>query len=247
MPPVQHRTVVAALRATDDALKLFTSAKKDHALELLTSAKKDLEDALKPSTRGPRAGIQKNPTALQTSLRKIKRDPDTFNFEGLPAEMRLKVYRELLVSPMEIDPVHGRDAMRFHPAILRVSRKIHNEADAVLYGENVFASTIFKDYISKLWHRPSSRKTLIPRSSSCKISQIHLYITFTNNFYSSKIPGIITVNAGLAAKKLSLNNLKPLKVTFNHQRPHHPLKRTSSVDQDYSSEGGQRWENCIEP
>ena len=185
------------------------------------------------------------------SLTKIELDSNTFNFEDLPAEMRLRVYRELLVSPAEIDPVYGRDAKRLHPAILRVSNKIREEADAVLYGENIFASTIWRHRISKLWHRELSRKALMPRSSSRKIRQIHLYVNTTNNLgCKSEPPGLITVNAGLAATKLSLNNLKLLKVTYNHyqclSRPHSMANDVQQTCYGYY-DAPERVESCMEP
>ena len=235
MELVQHKAVKAALKATDDALgRLF-------------SAKKNLEASLEPRARKINAEGQRL-TLPPASFSKLEHDPRKLDFEGLPAEMRLKVYRELLVSPAEIDPVYGRDAIRVYPAILRVSRKIHNEASVVLYGENMFASSIYRGHVCKLWHRLLSKKTLIPRSSSCKISQIHLYVnTSGTNMYSPTTAGLVTINAGLAAKKLSLNNLKVLKVTcFQRQIPDTSLGNTNSVGY-IRYDALQEFEICMEP
>ena len=230
--------MIAALEATNHALEAFDSAQAGEILPLLTSAKNNLENAWKSSDWQAEARGQQSYTMPSASCSDTQCDIKTFDlFKFFPAEIRLRVYRELLVSPVEIDPVYGRDAMRLHPAILRVGKEIHNEADRVLYGENVFAVTIFNGHISKLWHRNTSRTTLMPRASSRKIDRVHLYVNTTNPDpkYRGKL-GLITVNAGLIAKKLSLNNLKLLRITFLH---------TDSIVRPYESL--IEVENCMEP
>lgn len=60
----------------------------------------------------------------------------------LPAELRLKVYRLLLLSDQTVrmvkDPESSPRPNCLFPAILRICRFIHNEAAGVLYGENLF-------------------------------------------------------------------------------------------------------------
>ena len=55
-----------------------------------------------------------------------------FRFMQLPSEMRLRIYRELLLFSEHEEKKHC------HPNILRVSKEIHNEANSVLYDDNVF-------------------------------------------------------------------------------------------------------------
>lgn len=100
--------------------------------------------------------------------------PDPFPFMDLPAEMRLRVYRELMPpkNTIHLLETQGRTGPVFrqmliaghlfdylnHPtnaAILQVSRTIYQEAKPVLYGENRFvfhAPKLDYDCISDLDH-----------------------------------------------------------------------------------------------
>lgn len=74
----------------------------------------------------------------------IKSQQSIFSFLKLPAELRILVYVELLISNDRLAPTcHGRrryswQQKNIYPAILRTCRLVHWEAAAVLYGENVF-------------------------------------------------------------------------------------------------------------
>lgn len=68
-----------------------------------------------------------------------------FPFMKLPAELRLRIYREVLHTEQEIimDPagIYDRDELLPYdlcPNILQTCRQVHDEAVEVLYGENVF-------------------------------------------------------------------------------------------------------------
>ena len=207
MAETQRKAVTAALEATE------------HAIQPLKSAKKDLESASTPHDRKP--PIPKQDSTLTAALMSNVNNY-RFRFQDLPAELRLKVYRELLQSPYEIDPVYGRDSITLHPAILRVSKQIRNEAEPILYDGNVFTATIYSDHVAQLWHRGDSIKSLIPRSSSRKIGQIHLYVITIGSCSPGAVynnihhPGLFKANASLTTKKLSLNHLKLLKLTINN-------------------------------
>lgn len=113
--------------------------------------------------------------------------------------------------------------MTLYPAILQVSKQVHDEAEPVLYRENVFTARIFSSYTAKLWHRGTAGKTQMPRSSSRKIRQFHLYVNTRDAFKIYDSPEYIgwysmmmTSNAALVVNKLSLNRLKSLKLTINN-------------------------------
>ncbi|KAM0324192.1 hypothetical protein ACHAQA_008386 [Verticillium albo-atrum] len=59
--------------------------------------------------------------------------------EWLPLEMRLEIYKHLLVHPPLTRNLLGAHSSRpLHTAILRVCRQIYAEASGMLYGENTF-------------------------------------------------------------------------------------------------------------
>ena len=62
------------------------------------------------------------------------------SFFSLPAEIRQKVYRELLVSPTVIDVDFQKQNL--HPAIMRTCRLVFQEAHKILYDENTFLMRI---------------------------------------------------------------------------------------------------------
>jgi hypothetical protein len=71
---------------------------------------------------------------------------ESFPFMKLPAELRLRVYREVLQTEdceqeilMDISELCGDEEFYdLHPNILRTCRQVHDEAVEVLYGENIF-------------------------------------------------------------------------------------------------------------
>jgi hypothetical protein len=60
-----------------------------------------------------------------------------FRFLDLPAEIRLKVYRNIFVSERYVSPFEPNE---LSTQILRTCHTIHDEGVTVLYGENRFAS-----------------------------------------------------------------------------------------------------------
>jgi hypothetical protein len=81
-----------------------------------------------------------------------KEKPAKASFLGLPVELRVMVYRELLVSrhrihlhcflPEKINCMHSRIT---YTCILRACHQMTSEALDVLYGENNFVFTVFID------------------------------------------------------------------------------------------------------
>jgi hypothetical protein len=66
----------------------------------------------------------------------------TFPFMKLPTELRLQVYRHLLISKhtvgMKKDEDEDEGVHDLHPEILRTCQQVYDEAVEVLYGENTF-------------------------------------------------------------------------------------------------------------
>jgi len=58
-------------------------------------------------------------------------------FLSLPAELRLEIYRNLLLANSPIDPINFLTINGIHPALLRTCRGIYHEARQIL-GENTF-------------------------------------------------------------------------------------------------------------
>ncbi|KAK3373927.1 hypothetical protein B0T24DRAFT_679311 [Lasiosphaeria ovina] len=56
----------------------------------------------------------------------------------LPLELRMLIYKELLIYPPLARQAERRQSRSIHPAILVVCVQTHDEAAPVLYGENVF-------------------------------------------------------------------------------------------------------------
>ncbi|KAK1243628.1 hypothetical protein MKX08_001766 [Trichoderma sp. CBMAI-0020] len=72
----------------------------------------------------------------------IRKTPPTFM--GIPREIRMKIYRHLLLSERPVTvhggwkEVHRSNRLSLPMGILRTCQVVHDEASAVLYGENVF-------------------------------------------------------------------------------------------------------------
>jgi hypothetical protein len=61
----------------------------------------------------------------------------SLTFLSLPGEIRNQVYNQLLIVPsLSIPRIYGDPPL--YPQILTVSRKIHSEAQEILYGSNTF-------------------------------------------------------------------------------------------------------------
>ena len=75
--------------------------------------------------------------------------PKTTSFLDLPAEIRLKVYRYLLLtrSTKFMEPTFNVAQHDLQPAILRTRSLINKEAGAVLYGENSFVHIVHDELL----------------------------------------------------------------------------------------------------
>ncbi|KAF4634493.1 hypothetical protein G7Y89_g3623 [Cudoniella acicularis] len=103
------------------------------------------------------------------------------SFYILPTEIRLQIYRLLLVSSRPLHPicsicksvlhpvraVHPR-RLRVHPAILSCSQRINAEATPILYGENIFELMAWprQNSISHFWNLSSKNISLLSRIQS---------------------------------------------------------------------------------
>jgi len=148
------------------------------------------------------------------------RSPD---FEAFPGEIRLKIYRLLLADDAGIlDPTEWVDEMPLHTNILRCNKNIHDEAAAVLYGENCFEWDMRGDRNRKLWHRDGSAKTCVPRKYSRLITMVRLKVDFRGDdndpSWQAVMNGFDQTKANLdhACELLTLNDLKVLAVVFHN-------------------------------
>ncbi len=139
----------------------------------------------------------------------------SLDFEAFPGEIRLKIYRLLLADDAGIlDPTEWVDEMPLHTNILRCNKKIHDEAAAVLYGENCFDWDMRGDRNRKLWHRDGSAKTCVPRKYSRLITMVRLKVDFRGDdndpSWQAVMNGFDQTKANLdhACELLTLNDLK---------------------------------------
>ena len=81
-------------------------------------------------------------------------------FTSLPTELRLKIYRELFIPKPRAsricqytrDPVALYIDHTFHTALLGVSKKVHEEANSVLYGETVWTLHVYLIFRGDKYH-----------------------------------------------------------------------------------------------
>ena len=84
------------------------------------------------------------PTTIPDAVTTIKSQGSIFPFLKLPAELKILVYVELLISNDRLAITwrgprrYSRQQKPIYPAILGTCRLVHQEAAAALYGENVF-------------------------------------------------------------------------------------------------------------
>jgi hypothetical protein len=99
-----------------------------------------------------------------------KSRPGSSRFLELPREIRNLIYRELLLNTLPLI-VHMRRVHRFeasttpYPAILQTNKQIHDEAAAVLYGENTWFSAApikFFYWADELYEPESSTYVIEP-------------------------------------------------------------------------------------
>lgn len=83
-------------------------------------------------------------------LNRVRRNEGAGHME-LPLEVRQAIYRNLLVADDPIEVLHGWSEVRrwqglaLHPALLRTCARIHDEAAALLYSENIFSYVLLDD------------------------------------------------------------------------------------------------------
>ena len=129
--------------------------------------------------------------AVELRTRSAKPGLRGFEFEKLPRTVRHQIYRELLLKPVDDDSAAeddgdsyasehdklserieglmvdiGEGDNQMHPEIMRTNKKIHDEASAVLYGENWFTWSLYGDKYRPIWRWPDFGKTECPRHSS---------------------------------------------------------------------------------
>lgn len=147
----------------------------------------------------------------------------SLEFEAFPVEIRLKIYRELLIAEDEemLDPTEMRgNPTGLHPQILACNRKIQDEAATVLYGENCFTWTVVGLYPLELWHGFETEKTVISRRYSRLITRMHISVSFRGDDGDISGPAIqkahdqTLANMENVCEKLRLNDLKYLEVYY---------------------------------
>ena len=192
-----------------------------------------------------------------------------FVFEELPPTARQRIYRDLLlkydeevdyrsVSPSNDDSyasehkkwsellvermieIGGWDN-RMHPEIMCANKRIHEEASAVLYGENWFTWTLCGAGYQPMWTSPLDKMPRCPRRYSRLVTKMCLVVETLGN--ETDPPGAgdaiywTTVNVDNACKTFALNHFQILKVDFY-----------SELGYMYggSARGGYYGERCLE-
>lgn len=120
------------------------------------------------------------------SAKITKSHPGPSRFLGLPREIRNLIYRELLLNTHPLI-VHMRRVYRFDasttpwPAILCVNKQIHDEAAAVLYGENTWFSAApvkFFYWADGLYEPESSTYVIEPGPINTYLPWIKRFVLF---------------------------------------------------------------------
>ncbi|KAF2442763.1 hypothetical protein P171DRAFT_433176 [Karstenula rhodostoma CBS 690.94] len=107
-------------------------------------------------------------------------------FLGLPREIRNLIYRELLLNTHPLI-VHMRRVHRFeastipYTAILRANKQVHDEAAAILYGENTWFSAApvkFFSWADELYEAESSTYVIEPGPINTYLPWIKRFVLF---------------------------------------------------------------------
>lgn len=192
------------------------------------------------------------------------------SFETIPTEVRLEIYRELLLLIEEdfVDPAMSGNDMgddstsddsgkKLHVAILRCNKKIHREANGVLYGENTFHFQLTAERKVKLWHQHflEESPTRVSRRCSRLITKVHLSIDPLGHEFGFHgivcATGTMRINLNHVVSKLALNDLKLLDIHFiNRPGFDHPFsaflqQRGINIENEF----GPLYygEECLEP
>ncbi|KAF2472846.1 uncharacterized protein BDR25DRAFT_11861 [Lindgomyces ingoldianus] len=105
----------------------------------------DATSALKIVFKVRRWLSKSRPSRPDANSPNLTQPTDTFPFLRLPSEIRNMIYRELLLCTYPLimffrSAFWFENSTRAYPAILQSNRQIHDEAAAVLYGENTWFS-----------------------------------------------------------------------------------------------------------
>ena len=92
-------------------------------------------------------------------------NPQASPLLALPTELRLQIYRHVLVLPAYKRTHTRRHTGEVHAALLGTCHQIHREALPILYGENTFLAhqSLLADFPSlRDWHPPVRTARLLP-------------------------------------------------------------------------------------
>ena len=191
------------------------------------------------------------------------------SFETFPAEVRLEIYRELLLTEEDfVEPVKSWNNMGdnstsddsgkgLHVAILRCNKKIHGEAYGILYGKNTFHFQLTAERKVKLWHQNflEVSPTRISRRCSRLITKVRLSINPLGHEFGFHVivrpTDTMRINLNHVVSKLALNNLKHLDIHFiNRPGFDHPYsaflqQRGINIDNEFGPY--YYGEECLEP
>ena len=112
-------------------------------------------------------------------------------FDLLAPETRVQIYRDLLVSPRTIRPSSRKKGFTgFDVSIFRVNKRIHDEAIAIFYEENVFAFFIKARILSWFEQDPgddpdykiSNNLTVVPTASLKMIKRMFIDVVGRSDF-----------------------------------------------------------------
>ncbi|KAJ4360311.1 uncharacterized protein N0V89_000872 [Didymosphaeria variabile] len=160
--------------------------------------------------------------------REIKTPPVPSRFLGLPREVRNLIYRELLLNTHPLI-VHLRRVHRFeastrpYPAILRTNKQIHDEAAAVLYGENTWFSAApakFFYWANELYEPESSIYVIESGPINMYLPWIKRFVLFPEgppDWIRDKIIKASEVDLMLRRMGIQRHNLKKLIVGVSSQ------------------------------
>lgn len=151
---------------------------------------------------------------------------DSFSFLRLPREIRDQIYRELLLNTFPLI-VHLRRAYTFeagtrpYPAILQTNRQVHDEAAAVLYGENTWFSAApispvkLFDWADEIYDETSSTYVVEPAPINTYLPWLKVFVLFADgppDWFKSRVIKDGDVTLMLRKMGIQRHNLKRLVV-----------------------------------
>ena len=175
------------------------------------------------------------------ALRRQSAKPELrgFVFENLPPTVRHRIYRELLLRPKQYDfgsadwypSEHDRLSARtegllieigtgpyeIYTEIMCTNGNIHEEAAAVLYGENWFEWSVYGMQYQAMWHWPWQKTFVCSRRYSRLIKKMCLIVNTRGDENDPTQADAIfwtSTNLQRVCKVLTLNDFKILKVDF---------------------------------